>query len=145
MPRLLTSAIVRVLDRLAHHADDDPVPVHMVRGRSGEDHAYFYLRRLGYTMVARNFRAPNRKGEIDLIGWEGPTLCFIEVKTRTSRKVAPAEAAVDEEKRGHIKQVARDYLRRVDGSPAIRFDVLSIYCDNKSTSPEFELFRNAFS
>lgn len=145
MPRLLTSVIVGVLDRLSRRHDDDRVPIHMVRGRTGEDHAYFYLRKLGYTMVARNFRVPNHKGEIDLIGWEGATLCFIEVKTRTSRNVAPAEAAVDDEKRGHIKLVARDYMRRVNGSPAIRFDVLSIYCDNKGTSPEFELFRNAFS
>ena len=32
--------------------------------------------------VARNFRLPNRGGEIDLIGWDRDVLCFIEVKTR---------------------------------------------------------------
>ncbi len=42
--------------------------------------------------VARNFRLPNRGGEIDLIGWDRDVLCFIEVKTRTTRNVKPAEA-----------------------------------------------------
>ncbi|MCU1296428.1 MAG: hypothetical protein JWO91_706 [Acidobacteriaceae bacterium] len=34
----------------------------------GEEDAYFYLRRQGYLMVARNFRSSLRRGEIDLIG-----------------------------------------------------------------------------
>ena len=66
---------------------------HLVTGRRGEEEAYFYLRSLGYVMVARNFRSARRRGEIDLIGWEGDILCFIEVKTRSSHSVAPAEAA----------------------------------------------------
>jgi len=36
----------------------------------GEEEAYFYLRKLGYVMVARNYRSARRQGEIDLIGWE---------------------------------------------------------------------------
>lgn len=72
---------------------------HLVTGRRGEEEAYFYLRSLGYVMVARNFRSARRRGEIDLIGWEGDILYFIEVKTRSSHSVAPAEAAVD-----HAKQ-----------------------------------------
>lgn len=119
--------------------------VHLQRGRTGEDHAYFYLRKLGYTMVARNYRSPHQNGEIDLIGWDKDVLCFIEVKTRGSRKVAPAEAAVDEEKRRNLHRVARDYLRRMKQQPTFRFDVLSIYCENNSTRPDITLFRDAFS
>ena len=48
-------------------------------------------------MVARNFRSPNHRGEIDLIGWHNDTLCFVEVKTRTTHEVKPAEAVVDRE------------------------------------------------
>jgi Holliday junction resolvase-like predicted endonuclease len=59
--------------------------------------AYFYLRRLGYVMVARNFRS-SRRGEIDLIGWNKNVLCFIGVKTRTTHDVKPAEAAADRDK-----------------------------------------------
>ena len=74
-------------------------PNHLLTGRRGEEAAYFYLRRLGYMMVARNFRTPRRRGEIDLIGWHKDILCFVEVKTRTTHEVKPAEAAVDRDKR----------------------------------------------
>ena len=94
-------------------------------------------------VLERNYSC--RHGEIDLIGWEGNTLCFIEVKTRSTHQVAPAEAAVDKEKRRNLQWVARDYLRRLRQQPAFRFDVLSIYCENKDTSPDITLFRDAFS
>jgi putative endonuclease len=144
MPLRTTRAAVSALDWLARQFGRSSGPVHLQRGRTGEDHAYFYLRKLGYTIVARNYRSPHQNGEIDLIGWDGETLCFVEVKTRSTRQVAPAEAAVDEEKRRNLHRVARDYLRRVRSQPRFRFDVLSIYCENKSTSPEITLFRDAF-
>ena len=52
-------------------------------GTCGEEDAYFHLRKLGYTMVARNFRSRLLPGEIDWIGWDHDVLCFIEVKART--------------------------------------------------------------
>jgi putative endonuclease len=64
-------------------------------------------------MVEHNFRSPRSRGEIDLIGWEAEVICFIEVKTRTSRDVKTAEAAVDRHKRREVAQVARQYLRRL--------------------------------
>jgi hypothetical protein len=42
-------------------------------------------------MVARNFRSPNRRREIDLIGWHNDPLCFVEVKTHTTHPAAAAE------------------------------------------------------
>jgi putative endonuclease len=80
-------------------------------GRQNEEDAYFYIRRLGYVMVARNFRSPNRRGEIDLIGWQRDVLGFIEVKTRTTRDVKPAVAAVDRDKRRELLAAARKFLR----------------------------------
>jgi putative endonuclease len=115
-----------------------------VTGTRGEDAAYFYLRRLGFVMVARNWRSPRHRGELDLVGWDGDVLCFIEVKTRTTRAVAPAEAAVDEEKRRDLGAVARDYRRRVKGSPTLRFDIVSVYYDTEKNSPDITLFKNAF-
>jgi hypothetical protein len=97
----LTHSIIRTLDSATRflRVRDDDRPEHLKTGSRGEEEAYFYLRKLGYVMVARNYRSPKRHGEIDLIGWDKDVLCFIEVKTRTAGAMVPAEAAVDFEKR----------------------------------------------
>jgi len=140
----VTHLAVRALDKAAKLAlQPAKQPPHLQTGRRGEEEAYFYLRRLGYVIVARNFRSRRRPSEIDLVGWDGEVLCFIEVKTRTTREVKPAEAAVDLEKQRDLRGMAREYLRRVAGSPAHRFDILSIYILD-GAHPEFTLFKNAF-
>ncbi len=53
-------------------------------GVRGETYAYWYLRRQGYVMIARNFTYRGMKGEIDLVGYDGETVAFVEVKTRTA-------------------------------------------------------------
>lgn len=142
----VTRFTLRALDRLAALLLHPPAsPAHQIVGRRGEEEAYFYLRRLGYVMVARNWRSPRRRGEVDLIGWDGDVLCFVEVKSRTTRDVKPAEAAVDAEKQDELGGMAREYLRHVAGSPSWRFDVLSLYYDRPGTPPEITLFKNAFS
>ena len=126
----LTHATIRILDWIADRTlPADNVAQHLRTGRRGEEAAYFYLRKRGYTMVARNFRSPNRRGEIDLIGWHHDMLCFVEVKTRTTRDVKPAEAAVDRDKRRELVAVAREYLRHLPPSCQWRFDVISVYYD----------------
>jgi putative endonuclease len=119
---------------------------HVITGRRGEEEAYFYLRRQGYVMVARNYRSRRRRGEIDLIGWDEDVLCFVEVKTRTSHEVKPAEAAVDEDKRRELAGVAREYQRgaaRGRDPARIRFDIVSIYYES-GNNPQITLFKNAF-
>jgi putative endonuclease len=141
----LTQFTVRSLDRLAARvlpADDRPE--HQRTGRRGEEEAHVWLRKQGYVVVARNYRSPRRRGEIDLVGWDGDVLCFIEVKTRTSHDVKPAEAAVDHEKRKELRGVAREYLRRMRSDPVHRFDVVSIYLEKASGTGPIELFKNAF-
>jgi Predicted endonuclease distantly related to archaeal Holliday junction resolvase len=141
---LLVRSAVRALDRFARKS---ALPAHLQTGVRGEDEAYFYLRGLGFTVVARDFRSPRRRGDVDLIAWEGQTLCFVEVKTRTRRAIKPAEAAVDEEKRAAVSAVAREYLRQValarGKSPQFRFDVVSIYLES-DVAPDITLFRDAF-
>src|SRR6267154_5266556 len=64
-------------------------------GVRGETYAYWYLRRNGYVMIARNFTYRGMKGEIDLVGYDGSTVAFVEVKTRTASRGAygsPEEA-----------------------------------------------------
>jgi len=141
----VTHLAVRALDKAASLALRPPEqPAHLETGQRGEEVAYFYLRRLGYVIVARNYRSRRRPGEIDLVGWDGDVLCFIEVKTRTSREVKPAEAAVDVEKQRDLRGMAREYMRRMAGNPAYRFDILSIYLLD-GADPDFTLFKNAFA
>jgi putative endonuclease len=145
LPAAVTKSILRSLDwlgeRLPSTADDRPE--HLRTGARGEEYAYFHLRKLGYAIVARNFRSPRCHGEIDLIGWDRDVLCFIEVKTRRTRDVKTPEAAVDYHKRREIAQVAREYLRHVPPRCQWRFDVVSVYCDGNHSHPQIEVFRNA--
>jgi putative endonuclease len=140
-----TRAVLRLLDWIADHTlPAEKIAPHHRTGRRGEEAAYFYLRRLGYTMVARNFRSPRCRGEIDLIGWEDDVLCFVEVKTRTTRDVKTGVAAVDRHKRREVAAVVREYLRRLPPSCQWRFDVVSVYYEtSKASQPQIEVFRNA--
>jgi len=155
----LTQATLRALDWLAAKTlSPEDGPAHQRTGRRGEEDAYFYLRRRGYTIIARNYRSPHHRGELDLVGWDGDVLCVIEVKTRTTRDVKPAEAAVDRDKQRELSLVARDFVRHMPPScqriphPARfsrdaaewRFDVLAVYYDQGLARPSFELFQNAF-
>jgi putative endonuclease len=61
-----------------------PEATHLTTGRRGERTAFFYLRREGFIVTARGWRSGIVRGDLDLVAWEGDTICFIEVKTRTS-------------------------------------------------------------
>jgi putative endonuclease len=148
----MQSPWLRLLEGFVHGSDAfaDRVkrrsrrPAHLELGRRGEEAAYFYLRRLGYIVVALGWRSGKLRGDLDLVAWEGASLCFIEVKTRSSRSVATAESAVDDEKTRMLRRMARQYLLAMPGVPEqVRFDVLSIYFEAGHPA-EFELFRDAF-
>jgi putative endonuclease len=116
---------------------------HLALGIRGEEAAFFYLRRQGYVITARTWRSHRYAGDIDLIGWDGDCLCFIEVKTRTTRDVASAESAVDERKRVTLRKMARHYMRQLPEPAAMRFDVLAIYFEPGKPA-DFTLFKSAF-
>jgi putative endonuclease len=144
LPAFFTRRIVRSLDCVAERVlPPDEKPGHLRTGVRGEEDAYFHLRELGYVIVARNFRSPRCPGEIDLIGWDSDVLCFIEVKTRTSRDVKPAEAAVDRHKRREIAEVAREYLRPLPPSCQWRFDIVTVYYEHQMNRAQIEVFRNS--
>ncbi|HZP34008.1 MAG TPA: YraN family protein [Candidatus Acidoferrales bacterium] len=117
-------------------------------GIRGETFAYWYLRRHGYIIISRNFRAPGVKGEIDLIGFDGPNLAFIEVKTRTGSDQAPAgmpEDAVTRDKRRILSRMVRQFLmdRRLK-NVNWRYDVLAIQSQSGS-QPRVRLHKGAFT
>ncbi|MGC9224817.1 MAG: YraN family protein [Terracidiphilus sp.] len=120
-------------------------PAHLLVGIKGEEAALFYLLGKGYTVVARRWSAGNLPGDLDLVAWQGPVLCFVEVKTRTARDRTPAEAAVDSHKRHMLRRLARRYLRQLPGGSGeqVRFDVVSVYIE-RGKALDFVHFEDAF-
>jgi putative endonuclease len=118
---------------------------HLLTGIKGEDAARSYLQRKDYIVVARRWSSGNLPGDLDLIAWQGPLLCFVEVKTRTAHDMTPAEAAIDTHKRDVLRRLARQYVRQLPGetAPQGRFDVVSVYL-LPGAAPEFAHFENAF-
>ncbi|MEP6922927.1 MAG: YraN family protein [Pyrinomonadaceae bacterium] len=110
-------------------------PATRILGRRGEELAARFLEQKGFRLVAANFTVPvgrNRRGavvnaEIDLIAYDGETLCFIEVKTRSSDEFAAPEAAVNLRKQRQIIRAARVYRQffGVRDKP-FRYDVVGI-------------------
>jgi putative endonuclease len=113
-------------------------------GILGETYAYWYLRRQGYVLVARNYRIPGLHGEIDLVGYDGPQLAFVEVKTRTGKDAEPEEA-ITAEKRRVLGRMARSFLaeRHITGKTPWRFDVVAIR-SRPGRPPDLRLYRDAF-
>jgi putative endonuclease len=126
------------------------------KGVRGETYAYWYLRRHGYVFIARNYTVSGLKGEIDLIGYDGPVLAFVEVKTRSTDASKPPaggkpaaagkpEEAVTQDKRRVISRMARRFLseRRIPEA-TFRFDVLAIEAA-PGRRPVVRLHKDAFS
>ena len=111
-------------------------------GRRGEDLAHRFLRKQGYTIVARNYRLSSGDAEADLIAREGEDLVIVEVKTRATDEYGSPEQAVNPEKRRHLMRVAREYARKTDTPwEQVRFDIVSIVLRQP---PEITLLRAAF-
>jgi putative endonuclease len=116
-------------------------------GIRGETYAYWYLRRHGYIFIARNFTPRVSKGELDMVGYDGETLAFVEVRTRTVRDDISAlpELSVTPGKQQLLTRTAAHFLseRRIGECPC-RFDVLAI--DNEPGKPPVvRLHKDAFS
>jgi putative endonuclease len=152
--RLFSSARTRLL-RAGDGVDDAAHAPHIELGRRGERLAAEHLCAQGYRLVASNFRVGvgrNRRGaivqaEIDLVAYEGPVVCFVEVKTRASDRFAAPEANVDLRKQRQVTRAARAYRRTLglSGAP-YRYDVVSVLlpppgAEGVAPAPRLELFR----
>ena len=120
-----------------------PQTVRQAHGRIGEQLAASYLRRAGYRIEAANVRF--RRGELDLVAYDGKTLCFIEVRSVSSPHFGTAAESITRRKQQRIIRAAQHYLhrRRVPWEGDIRFDVVTIQRAQDGT-PVIELFRGAF-
>ena len=110
-------------------------------GAAGERAAWEAYRRRGYRLVARNWRC--RLGELDLVLTRDGILVFCEVKARRSRTVADPFQAVTPIKQQKVRTVAQAFLAGVDGDPACRFDVASVWVDGRGNA-DVRVFEDAF-
>lgn len=93
-------------------------------GTSGEELAEDHLRGLGYRIVGRDVRTG--LGQLDLIAQDGPTLVFVEVKTRAGTRFGLPQESVDGHKIRKLRQLAALHLRRHPHRGPIRFDVIGL-------------------
>ena len=122
---------------------DRRLPQHLRDARRGENLAYDYLRRRGYTIVARNYRPRSGKQELDLVAWDKEQLAVIEVKTRGSDEFGEPARAVDLRKRRHLIRAACEYARRAGIDPGkLRFDIVSVVLGDEA---RLQLEKDAFS
>ena len=148
---------MRFAFRKSRGKDNEPAiaaSAHLDLGRRGEALAIDYLEQAGYRIVAANFSLPIGRNvrdlivnaEIDLVAYDGPILCFIEVKTRASDDFAPPQANVDLRKRRQISRAALAY-RRMLGliDAAYRYDVVTVVAKPDGSEPRIELLKGFWS
>jgi putative endonuclease len=116
------------------------LPHNRARGAEAERLAVSWLRRRGYRVVGTN--VTNGGGEIDVVARDGDTLCFIEIKARTSDRFGPAILAVDADKRRRLARAASAYLAARPWDGPCRFDVLGM--DLVDGELEYTLLEDAF-
>lgn len=97
--------------------------------------------------MAKNYLLQGIKGELDLVGYDGETIAFVEIRTRTIREDISGlpELSVSHAKQSVLVPTAQRFLedRHLHDCPA-RFDVLAI--DNiPGRPPEARLHKDAFS
>jgi putative endonuclease len=121
-------------------------------GARGEILAGRWLEHRGYTVLAHNVRT--RHGEIDLIARDGPTLVFVEVKTRRAGDRRPIRADQDpllglgSRQRRRLRKLAAAWLadrsRPRPRAGAIRFDVIAVVVDTHGRTRRLEHVEGAF-
>ncbi|MBI4342580.1 MAG: YraN family protein [Candidatus Omnitrophica bacterium] len=117
-------------------------PARQQLGAHAEALAQRFLCLHGYTIEATNVRFP--VGELDVVAWDGQTLCFVEVRSASSDAWGGPLASITDRKRQRLIRAARWYLKRLNALPEeIRFDVVAVDWSGPD-APHLELVRSAF-
>jgi putative endonuclease len=115
-----------------------------VLGKRAEQLAAEHLERLGYRVVARNWRRP--EGELDLVVASEGLCVFVEVRSRTGTERGHPLETVDARKRARVRRAARMYLLEESPSAdAFRFDVVGVTFALDEGPPEIVHIEDAFS
>jgi putative endonuclease len=99
-------------------------------GRHAEQLVATRLERAGWRIVGRNVRLPS--GELDIVGLDGETLVFVEVKAGRAGTVLGPERpahAVGHRKQLKLRRLAREWIaerRGPSGVAGYRFDVVGV-------------------
>lgn len=112
---------------------------HNILGKEGEILAQRFLANKSYNILATNWRL--RKFEIDIIAEYKNELIIIEVKTRATRNYGEAQQMVSEKKQLQLIEGAQAYIEENNIDLPCRFDIISIYPNEKNCVEHFE---NAF-
>jgi putative endonuclease len=141
MKRIVRAPYVYVGAILDRWYEEMPWRKRVDTGRRGEQVATRHLKRSGYIILARNYRAAG--AEIDIIALDDSTLVFVEVKFRTGCGYGTPSEAVDLDKRDRIRRAARAFAewRGVPDLPA-RFDVVAL--SGAGRSCRLEVIKDAF-
>ena len=117
-------------------------------GNRGEVEAARFLKRRGYKIIARSHRSPI--GELDIVAVDlrdprGPTVVFVEVKTRSNHDAGHPAEAIDADKKRRLTNLAIGYRRRFQllQTPA-RFDVVAVTWPPENKKPTIEHYIDAF-
>ena len=109
-------------------------------GNKSEDWAAAYLQKIGFSIVARNYRY--KRAEIDIIARKSELLLFTEVKARSSDSFGHPEAFVTSKKQVLIHMAAEEYIISQNWNYAIRFDIIAIF--NHKGEMQLTHFEDAF-
>jgi putative endonuclease len=113
-------------------------------GQLGEQLAAEHLERLGYRVVARNYRT--RFGELDLVVTDDYVIVFCEVKTRRAGSGDPWQN-LGEAKRRQVRSMGRAWLSEVHDRPRVselRFDAIGILIDGDGGLVSLDHLEGAF-
>ncbi|SMP04540.1 YraN family protein [Chryseobacterium profundimaris] len=98
-------------------------------GKKAEDLAADFLLKNGYKILARNFRF--QKAEIDIISEKDDFIIICEVKARSTDVFNLPQEAVNKKKIRLLVSAADHYMKELNVTKEVRFDIISVLPDEK--------------
>lgn len=97
---------------------------HLKTGQIGEEIARTHLIASGYEVLESGYRY--KRVELDLVVRKEECLVFVEVKTRRGKGFGHPSLAVSVSKERNIAKAAQAYMRQVNHTWEVRFDIVAI-------------------
>lgn len=95
--------------------------------RRGEERAALHLEGIGYRIVARNWRSPETRNELDIVAEDGDCLVFVEVKAARSINFGDPITWITPRKQSAVIRAAESYISMCNPPHgSFRFDAITI-------------------